>query len=120
MFKGLRTVVYHVADLERAKAWYTALLGTPPYFDEPFYVGYNVGGYELGLHPIETPLVAGTSVVTYWGVDDINAVYARLLELGAATHFPATEVGEGIKVADVIDPFGNIVGILYNPHFTLG
>lgn len=120
MFKGLRTVVYHVADLERAKAWYTALLGTPPYFDEPFYVGYNVGGYELGLHPIETPLVAGTSVVTYWGVDDIDAVYARLLELGAAAHFPATEVGEGIKVADVIDPFGNIVGILYNPHFTLG
>ena len=120
MFKGLRTVVYNVSELHRAKEWYTALLGTPPYFDEPFYVGYNVGGYELGLHPAETPPAAGTSVVTYWGVDDIDAVYARLLEMGAAPHAPVMEVGEGIKVADVIDPFGNIVGIIFNPHFTLG
>lgn len=119
MFQGLRTVVYQVADLERAKAWYTELLGTPPYFDEPFYVGYNVRGYELGLHPIEEPVVAGTSVVTYWGVEDIDETYARLLELGATAHGPVTDVGSGIKVADVIDPFGNIVGIIYNPHFKL-
>src|SRR4051812_9058709 len=114
MFQGLRTVVYQVADLERAKAWYTELLDTPPYFDEPFYMGYNVRGYELGLHPVDTPIVSGTSVVTYWGVEDIDATYARLLELGATAHAPITDVGSGIKVADVIDPFGNIVGIIYN------
>ena len=102
MFKGLRTVVYHVADLERAKTWYTALLGISPYFDEPFYVGYNVGGYELGLHPVDEPMVAGTSVVTYWGVDDIEAAYARLIEQGAVAQTPVMDVGDGIKVADVI------------------
>ena len=51
MFLGLRTVVYKVSDLGRAKAWYTKVLGIEPYFDEPFYVGFNVGGYELGLDP---------------------------------------------------------------------
>ncbi len=119
MFQGLRTVVYFVADMERAKAWYSALLGIEPYFDTPFYIGFSVGGYELGLHPIETPVVAGTSVVTYWGVEDIDTAFARLLEMGADAHFPVTEVGEGIKLADVIDPFGNCVGIIYNPHFKL-
>ncbi|HLJ57422.1 MAG TPA: VOC family protein [Chthonomonadaceae bacterium] len=117
MLQGLRTVVFHVADLAKAKAWYSALLGFPPYFDEPFYIGFNVGGYELGLLPIEEPEPAGTTVVTYWGVADIDAVYARLLAEGATAHAPVTDVGGGIKVADVIDPFGNIVGIIDNPHF---
>lgn len=120
MFQGLRTVVYHVGGLDRAKEWYAAMLGVSPYFDTPYYVGFNVGGYELGLHPIETPVVFGTSVVTYWGVEDIDASFARLLDLGCDTHFPVTEVGEGIKVADLIDPFGNIVGIIFNPHFKIG
>ena len=119
MFQGLRTVIYHVADMERAKAWYTELVGHPPYFAEPFYIGYNVGGYELGLHPLEgaaqTPGQA--TVVTYWGVEDIEATFARLIALGAVEHSPVTEVGDGIKVADLIDPFGNTIGIIYNPHF---
>jgi predicted enzyme related to lactoylglutathione lyase len=119
MFKGLRTVIYHVTDMERAKAWYTQLLGAPPYFDEPFYIGYNVGGYELGLHPSDSApgVERSTTVVTYWGVDDIEAVYARLLELGASARNEVMDVGDGIKVADVTDPFGNVVGIIYNPHF---
>lgn len=121
MFLGLRTAIYHVADMERAKTWYTALLGTPPYFDEPFYIGYNVGGYELGLHPVEAEPAKGgaPSVFTYWGVDDIETAFARLIEMGATPHNPVVDVGEGIKVADVTDPFGNIVGIIYNPHFKL-
>jgi catechol 2,3-dioxygenase-like lactoylglutathione lyase family enzyme len=51
MFQGLRTAIYHVADIEKAKQWYSTILGIKPYFDEPFYIGFNVAGYELGLHP---------------------------------------------------------------------
>ena len=122
MFQGVRTVVYHVSVLERAKEWYSILLGTPPYFDEPYYVGFNVAGYELGLQPLEGPTGDGKAmnVVTYWGVEDIDAVYARLIELGATAHDAVMDVGGGIKVADVVDPFGNLFGIIFNPHFKLG
>ena len=120
MFKGLRTVVYQVGDLEKAKAWWTGLLGFGPYFDEPFYVGYHVGGYELGLQA-DAPAPAGTpvGVVTYWGVDDIASAFRRLREAGAAEHAAIEEVGGGIKLASVYDPFGNVVGIIENPHFSL-
>jgi catechol 2,3-dioxygenase-like lactoylglutathione lyase family enzyme len=53
MLKGLRTAIYHVGDLDRAKGWYGEVLGKEPYFDEPFYVGFDVGGFELGLQPDE-------------------------------------------------------------------
>ncbi len=120
-FHGLRTVGYQVADLEKAKEWYTKILGTPPYFDEPFYVGFNVGGYELGLQPCDaTPEKPSTHVVAYWGVDDAEATYKRLLEEGATPHEEPTEVGGGIVVATVLDPWGNAFGIIYNPHFKLG
>jgi predicted enzyme related to lactoylglutathione lyase len=120
MFLGLRTVAYQVDDLAKAKEWYTAVLGFGPYFDEPFYVGFNVGGYELGLHPADeiTPLGAGGSVA-YWGVEDVRAVMARLEELGAPVHSEVQDVGEGILVASVIDPFGNLLGVIENPHFKL-
>ena len=121
MFHGLRTVIYHVNDLERAKAWYAQVLGFEPYFDEPFYVGFNVGGFELGLDPDpDTADVAqGSNVIAYWGVDDAEEAYTRLLQKGAAEHSPAREVGEGIRVATVRDPFGNIIGIIENPHFRI-
>src|SRR5438067_1459185 len=120
MFEGLRTVVYRVGDLKRGKEWYSAVLEKQPYFDEPFYVGFNVGGYELGLVP-EAAEGAGKSVgsVTYWGVPDVEAAFARLLELGATVHEGVQDVGGGIKVASVLDPFGNVVGMIYNPHFSL-
>ena len=113
MLEGLRTVVYPVADLDAAKAWYTALLGTPPYFDQPFYVGFDVGGYELGLLPVE----GLDSSTTYWGVPDADAAYAALLALGATARMPPEEVGEGIRLGSVTDPFGNVLGVIYNPHF---
>lgn len=111
MIKGLRTVVYHVSDLEAAKDWFTRLVGHAPYFDQPFYVGFNVGGYELGLLP------DGEGVATYWGVDDINAELMRVVALGAKVKEPITDVGDGIKVVTVIDPFGNAIGMIENPHF---
>ena len=117
-FSGLRTVVYHVANLDEAKAWYSKVLQVGPYFDEPFYVGFNVGGFELGLHPIEDPETANAGIgksVAYWGVPDAVAELARLIELGATLHSDIQEVG--VKVAAVLDPFGNIFGIIENPHF---
>ncbi|WP_266367874.1 VOC family protein [Tellurirhabdus rosea] len=114
-FLGLRTVVYAAPDLEQTKNWYTRALGIQPYFDEPFYVGFSVGGYELGLDPNATP--APGSTITYWGVPSIENAWNHLLEQGATAQDEIQEVGEGIKVATVQDPFGNVLGIIENPHF---
>lgn len=120
MFLGLRTAIYHVDDIEKGKAWYSEVLGVPPYFDQPFYVGFNVAGYELGLHPgASSGEGKADAAVTYWGVDDCAATFQRLLDLGATSHELVQDVGEGIKVAAVKDPFGNTFGIIENPHFRL-
>lgn len=120
MFHGLRTVIYYVGDLDRAKEWYGVVLGIRPYFDEPFYVGFDVGGFELGLQPDEPGAPrASTGVVAYWGVDDADAAFGRLLELGATGHSGVQDVGEGIRVATVLDPYGNMLGVIENPHFSL-
>jgi len=117
MFQGLRTVIYHAPDLQKAKAWYTAAFGIAPYFDQPFYVGFQVGGFELGLDPDVDGVRVGNNAVAYWGVDDIDAAYARMLEGGASARQPVSEVGGDIKVASVADPFGNVIGLIQNPHF---
>jgi predicted enzyme related to lactoylglutathione lyase len=120
MFLGLRTAIYHVPDIEQARDWYSSLLGFGPYFDEPFYVGFNVGGYELGLQPSEgEPGRKADGVVPYWGVDAAAAALKQLLEQGATLHEDVQDVGEGIKVATVKDPFGNVFGVIENPHFKL-
>ncbi|UPG94481.1 VOC family protein [Luteibacter aegosomatissinici] len=115
MILGLRTAIYPAPDLDAAKAWYAQVLEQQPYFDEPFYVGFNVGGFELGLVPDGTPGTAGAQPL--WGVSHIDAEFARLVSLGAAPLEPVTEVGGGIKVAAVTDPFGNRFGLIENPHF---
>jgi predicted enzyme related to lactoylglutathione lyase len=118
---GLRTGIYHVADLDAAKAWYTELLGYGPYFDEPFYVGFDVGGYELGLNPDTASVRPGAGgTILYWGVADADVTFARLLELGATEVTGVEDVGGGIRHAIVRDPFGNQFGIIENPHFQGG
>ncbi len=118
MLQGLRSQIYQVSDLEAAKAWYTMLLGKAPYFDEPFYVGFNIGGYELGLQPSDDPDAGqAREAVTYWGVPDAEAAYAQLLESGASAYQPVQEVGGGIKLGAVRDPVGGILGVIENPHF---
>ena len=119
MILGLRTVVYHVGNLGEAKDWYIQMLGYPPYFDQPFYVGFNIGGYELGLDPDLSKITLGSSTTAYWGVPEIHAAYDRLLELGAKPHAAVQDVGDNILVASVTDPWGNIFGIIQNPHFKL-
>ena len=115
MILGLRTVIYPAPDLPRARDWYAQVLERRPYFDEPFYVGFSVGGFELGLVPDGQPGIAGPQPL--WGVADLASALAKLLALGATALEPATEVGDGIKVAAVTDPFGNRLGIIENPHF---
>ena len=115
MILGLRTVIYPVTDLAAGKAFYSQVLGAEPYFDQPFYVGYAVGGFELGLIPDGTPGPDGASAL--WGTADAVAEMARLVNLGAAVHEPVKEVGDGIKVGSVSDPFGNVFGLIENPHF---
>lgn len=120
MLLGLRTAIYHVDDIEQGKAWYSQVTGIQPYFDQPFYVGFNVGGYELGLQPTEgASAEKADGTVAYWGVEDAAAAHQRIIELGATPHEALQDVGEGIKVATVKDPFGNVFGIIENPNFKL-
>lgn len=117
---GLRTTVYKVQDLTKAKEWYITAFQTQPYFDEPFYVGFNISGYELGLLPEEKPVADKTdNTISYWGVKDIHKEYKRIIELGAREHEKPTNYGEELMIASVKDPWGNVVGLIYNPHFTL-
>ncbi|MEQ1918074.1 MAG: VOC family protein [Elusimicrobiota bacterium] len=117
MLIGLRTAIYPVMDLAKAKAWYEQVVGVKPYFDQPFYVGFSVGGFELGLLPDGAPGTSGPQPL--WGVADAEKAFMRLIELGAVELEPVTEVGEGIKVAAVKDPFGNRLAIIENPQFKL-
>jgi predicted enzyme related to lactoylglutathione lyase len=117
---GLRTVAYKVEDIIKAKEWYTKAFNKEPYYDEPFYVGFKIGGYELGLLPVEGETnIIGNSVVTYWGVDDIEIALSHMLELGATKNDEPQDVGGGVIVASVTDPWNNIIGLIYNPHFKL-
>lgn len=119
MLMGLRTVIYPVADLALGKNWYARATGTLPYFDEPYYVGFSVGGFELGLIPDGTPGVDGGQV--FWGVADVAAEVDRFVtELGATVMEPVQDVGGGIRHASVLDPFGNRIGLIENPHFKAG
>ena len=118
MVKGLATVIYHVTDLDRAKAWYASVFQQQPYFDQPFYVGFNIGGYELGLHPDPAGERAGRGgVVAYWRVPQIEPAVKHFERAGAPIVEAIQDVGEGIKVAAVADPFGNLIGLIENPHF---
>lgn len=113
MFKKLRTVIYHVDDLQKAKDWYSSLIGLNPYFDESFYVGYDINGFELGLDPdFEEILERGTQAVAYWKVDNIEDAVKKFSNAGASISSNIHTVGEGIKVATVIDPWGNAVGLI--------
>jgi predicted enzyme related to lactoylglutathione lyase len=117
---GLRTTIYKVGDIQKATEWYSKAFKTNPYFNEPYYVGFNIQGYELGLQPEENPTLNKIeSVVSYWGVENIQETFDRLIELGATENEKPYDVGGEIMTATVKDPFGNVIGLIYNPHFQL-
>lgn len=117
---GLRTTIYNVGDIRKATEWYTKAFETDPYFVESYYVGFNIQSYELGLQLEERPTLDKIeSVVSYWGVENIQETYDRLIELGATENEKPTNVGGELMTATVKDPFGNVIGIIYNPYFQL-
>jgi len=112
MLQKLRTIAYHVSDLAAAKDWYISLTGVQPYFDEPFYIGFDINGCELGLDPDMENVQAGNHTVCYWSVEDIHAAVAKAVSLNATVIIPVTNVGGTIETAVVADPFGNHIGFI--------
>src|SRR5256886_16618267 len=116
MMLGLRTVIYHVSDLERAKAWYSKAFGVEPYFDESFYVGLNVGGYELGLDPDTKGVAPGAGgAVAYWGVPDVDAAVRHFTAAGAHPQAPGPGARGDLGPATLAAPLGHTLGLISNP-----
>lgn len=128
MLRGLTTVHFWADDVEAASRWYAELLGIEPYFVRPVegppaYVEFRLGDYqhELGIvdssyAPEGAPDDPGGGFVC-WHVDDVGATLEKLLAMGAREHLPVTPREEGFVTAAVVDPFGNVLGIMYNPHY---
>jgi predicted enzyme related to lactoylglutathione lyase len=130
VLRGFATINYWADDLEAATRWYAELLGVQPYFQRPGpdgrpgYVEFRIGDYqaELGLidrrwAPAGAPAEPG-GVVMYWHVDDVAATFEKLVSMGAREYQPVTNQGDsGFVTASVVDPFGNVLGVMYNPHY---
>lgn len=128
MLRGLSTVSFFADDLGAARAWYSELLGVDPYFvrpeaGPPAYLEFRIGDYqhELGIidsryAPHSTSTTPAGAVI-FWHVDDLQKTYARLLAMGAKENEAPVERGPGFVTASVVDPFGNILGIMYNQHY---
>jgi len=109
--QGIQTVLHPVTDLDAAKTVYTALLGTPPTTDTPYYVGYEAAGQQIGLVPNGGPQ-GMTSPVAYWHVTDIEAKLAEVTAAGASVRDAPRDVGGGRLVASLVDPDGNVLGLI--------
>lgn len=129
VLRGISTVRFQASDHAAAKAWYTEFLGIAPYFNRPGYCEFRLGDYqqelgivdssfmaELGREETASPVRVPGGAVVYWHVDDLPVTLAHLLALGAKQHEPTRNFG-GFIVTTVIDPFGNLLGLMYNPHY---
>ncbi|GLZ43487.1 VOC family protein [Actinokineospora sp. NBRC 105648] len=128
MLRGLSTTSFFADDMRAARAWYTELLGVEPYFVRPVegpaaYLEFRIGDYQHEFGIIDSRYAVGGAperpggAIAYWHVDDVHGAYERLLALGATEHDQPTERGPGFVTASVIDPFGNILGIMHNQHY---
>ena len=127
MLRGLTTVVYLADDLAEAKKWYTEALGTEPYFNRPEYIEFRLGDYqhEFGIldrkystvEPGAEPRPKPAGAMVYWHVDDIQAAVDHFVSLGARVLDAPRQFGEGFIGASVVDPIGNILGLMYNQHY---
>ena len=123
MLRGMATVTYYAEDHEAAKAWYTGFLGIEPYFVVPGYAEFRIGDYQHELGIIDAryapadPAAGPAGETVFWHVDDVPATLQRLLDLGATQLAAPRDQGAGFITASVVDPFGNILGVMYNPHY---
>jgi predicted enzyme related to lactoylglutathione lyase len=121
--RGLTTLNFYAANTAEAKEWYTQLLGFPPYFERPGYMEFRIGDYQHELGIIDArfaPPVTNTTpggAIMYWHVDDVQGTLDRLLSMGAKLYEKVMVRGEGFVTASVVDPFGNVLGIMYNRHY---
>jgi predicted enzyme related to lactoylglutathione lyase len=128
LLRGLATVNFYAADMKTAKKWYSELLGIEPYFERPdsehpAYIEFRLGDYQHELGIIDSKFAPNSAAtpggtVVYWHVDDVAATLEKVMAMGAKEYEPLTKRGEaGYITASVVDPFGNILGIMYNPHY---
>ena len=123
LLRGLSTVRFQVDDLPTAKRWYADLLDEEPHLDCPEYAQFRLGDYQHELGLVRRRPDGGdgwidpAGAIVYWHVDDVGATLERLLAMGATPREPARDLGDGYAVASVVDPFGNILGIMHSPHY---
>ncbi|WP_062437402.1 VOC family protein [Herbidospora daliensis] len=122
MLRGPATITFWADDLKAAREWYTELLGIEPYFEVPGYLEWRIGDHQAELGVADSRYAPGPparpgGAVLHWHVDDVAETLDRLLKLGATPHLPMTDRGEGFVTASVADPFGNVLGVMYNPHY---
>lgn len=123
VLRGIATVTFFASDVDAAKNWYAELLGIEPYFKVPGYAEFRFGDYQLELGIIDRRYARNSretepaGAIVYWHVDDIQATLERLLSMGAKKHQELQDRGNGFITASVEDPFGNILGIMFNPHY---
>jgi predicted enzyme related to lactoylglutathione lyase len=127
--RGMATLNFWAADVKAARDWYSELFGIDPYFqrpdaENPAYIEFRLGDYQHEFGIIDSkwaPNGAGSGApggaIIHWHVDDINAAYEKLLAAGATPYDPITVRGPGFTTASVVDPFGNVLGIMYNQHY---
>ena len=127
--RGLTTVTFWADDVVEAARWYAEVLGVEPYFVRPeppappAYVEFRIGDSadELGIVDRRWAPAAATSgpggAVAYWHVADVRATYAELLDLGATPYEEPTDRESGWVTASVVDPFGNVLGLMHSPHY---
>lgn len=124
MLRGFATINFFAADHEAAKQWYTEFLGINPYFQRPGYAEFRFGDYQQELGLIDSAYVPGVDssrgragVIVYWHVDDVNTTLERAASMGAKQLEAPQDRGNGFHTATAVDPFGNILGIMHNPHY---
>ncbi|HEX6340539.1 VOC family protein [Umezawaea sp.] len=128
MLRGLTTVTFFADDVPAAVAWYTEVLGIEPYFvrperGTPLYVEFRIGDYQHELGILDSGFAPharterASGALVYWHVDELEGSVERLVSLGATPHDKPTERGPGYVTASVVDPFGNVLGLMYNEHY---
>jgi predicted enzyme related to lactoylglutathione lyase len=121
--RGIATVSFYASDVKAAKNWYIELLGIEPYFERSGYVEFRIGDYqnELGIidskYASKEATASPTGSIVYWHVDNVIEVFKQLINMGAKEYNEPQDHGGGFVTASVVDPFGNILGIMYNPHY---